>query len=310
MIWGNLIHLSYNMWADAEGRESPRRKYRRASRQLRFDEDLWRSLTQRMADAGLNVVVLDLGDGVKYQSHPEIAVEGAWTVGRLKEEAQRLGEMGLELIPKLNFSACHDEWMGPYSRMVSTPRYYEVCQNLIAEVIDILNRPRFFHLGLDEETARHQAAHSHVIIRQHELIWHDMLWLSQQVQRRGVRPWIWSDFIWNHRDDFVKRMPPSVLQSNWYYGPRFEFSPDDADPQKIYVAAYRQLEAAGYDQIPTCSNVDCQQNTPLTVQYCRQWIAPGRLQGFLQTTWRPTMEEFRQQHEQAIDQLAAAAAES
>jgi hypothetical protein len=306
-ILGNLLHLSYNMWQDADGLESPERKYRRASPKLRFDEKLWRDLTQRMADAGMNMVVLDLGDGVKYQSHPEIAVEGAWSVGRLKEESARLREMGLELIPKLNFSTCHDEWLGPYARMVSTPIYYKVCRELIAEVIDLLDKPRFFHLGLDEETARHQTRFSYVVIRQHELIWHDMLWFIEQAQSRGVRPWIWSDFIWNHPDEFVKRMPKSVLQSNWYYGPKFEFAADDPDAQKTYVAAYRQLEAAGYDQIPTCSNVNEQTNTAQTVEHCRQWIAPERLKGFLQTTWRPTMEEFREQHEQAIDQLAQAA---
>jgi hypothetical protein len=52
------------------------------------------------------------------------------------------------------------------------------------------------------------------------------------------------------------------------------------------------------------NDVNCTQKT---VETCRQWIAPERLKGFLQTTWRPTMAEFRDQHLQAIDQLARAA---
>jgi hypothetical protein len=37
-------------------------------------------------------------------------------------------------------------------------------------------------------------------------------------------------------------------------------------------------------------------------------IAPSRLKGFLQTPWHPTLEKFRQQHHEAIDQVAAAMA--
>jgi hypothetical protein len=304
LILGNLLHLSFNMWEDAQ---SPTELYRKASPKLRFDEALWAELTQRMADKGLNMVVLDLGDGVRYDSHPEIAVEGAWSPQRLRDEAARLKQMGLELIPKLNFSTCHDEWLGPYSRCVSTPVYYQVCQELIAEVSELL-RPRFFHLGLDEETPQHQRNFSYAVIRQHELIWHDMLFYFEQVRRHGVRPWIWSDFIWHHEEAFLKRMPHDVLQSNWYYGPKFEFAPDSDEPSATYTRAYRTLESAGYDQIPTCSNHSNAENTGLTVEYARKWITPAHLKGFLQTPWRPTLPQFRDHHLQAIDLLADAAA--
>lgn len=302
LILGNLLHLGFNMWEDAD---APMDLWRKASPALRFDEPLWREVTQRMADKGLNMVVLDLGEGVRYQSHPEIAAQNAWSVQRLKEEAQRLKEMGLELIPKLNFSTCHDQWLGIYSRQVSTPAYYRVCEDLIAEVIELL-KPRFFHLGWDEETAQNQRYFSYTVIRRHELLWHDLLFLFEQVERRGVRPWIWSDFIWNHKEEFLKRMPHSAMQSNWYYGSRFEFPDDPQEPAATYVQTYRTLETSGYDQIPTCSNHSNAENTALTVQYARQWIAPQRLKGFLQTTWRPTTLEYRDRHIQAVDLLAEA----
>ena len=102
------------------------------------------------------MVVIDLGDGVRYESHPEIAVENASPVEQLREELARLRERGLEPIPKLNFSASHDIWLGPYSRQVSTEPYYAVCRDLIAEAIEIFDHPRLFHLGMDEELAHHQ----------------------------------------------------------------------------------------------------------------------------------------------------------
>src|ERR1019366_4725867 len=91
---------------------------------LRFDMSVWDELVRKMADSGLNMVVLDLGDGVKYESHPEIAVRGAWSMSQLRRELAKLRQLGIEPIPKLNFSTTHDTWLGPYSRCVSTETYY------------------------------------------------------------------------------------------------------------------------------------------------------------------------------------------
>ena len=97
-----------------------------------------------MSQQGMNMVLVDLGDGVKYESHPEIAVNNAWSTARLKQELAKLREMGLEPIPKLNFAAGHDVWLGKYSRMVSTDIYYGVCKDLIEEVSALFDKPRFF----------------------------------------------------------------------------------------------------------------------------------------------------------------------
>ncbi len=293
---GNLLHLSYNMW---EEEDAPVDLVRKASSRLRFDEPLWEELTERMAEAGFTAVVLDLGDGVAYRSHPEIAVEGAWSPERLNREMHRLRKMGLELIPKLNFSAGHDTWLKVYSRMVSTPQYYKVCSDLIAEVCEIMERPRFFHIGMDEETAAHQKNYLYVVVRQHALFWHDLNWFAREVERHGVRPWIWSDAIWNHREAFLREVPKSILQSNWYYG-------EDFAPSNSRVEAYRTLDEHGYGQIPTCSNWSNDQNIALTVDWCRRTIAPERLSGFLVAPWRPTLPEFRERHLRAIELLQAA----
>ena len=300
VIWANLIHLSTNMWAD---RKSPEwggdLEYLAAQPYLRFDIEFWHELIPKMAEAGINMVVLDLGDGVKYESHPEIAVKDAWTVSTLKKELYRLRGVGIEPIPKMNFSATHDVWLGPYSRQVSTDAYYAVCRDLIAEVIALFEKPRFFHLGMDEETAAHQRLYEYVVIRQHDLWWRDFLYLVEQVEKAGSRAWIWSDYVWEHPDVFKKKMPKSVLQSNWYYGESFS--------RKLnYVKAYLDLEEHGYDQVPTGSNWSTPTNFEKTAAFARNNIAPERLKGFLQTTWKPTLPQFRERHLQAIEQVARA----
>lgn len=300
MIWANLLHLSYNMWMDREDPDLSR-PHLCAQPYLRFDEKLWRDLLRAMADAGLNAVVIDVGDGVAYESHPEIAVEGAWSADKLRSELAVAREMGIEPIPKLNFSTTHDIWLGPYSRRVSTPEYYDVCRDLIDEVVELFDNPRLFHLGMDEETAQHQVHYLYAVMRQHDLWWDDLLFLVDCVEKHGARAWIWSDYIWHHRDEFLQRMPQKVLQSNWYYGADF-------DEEIDYVRAYLDLEAHGYDQIPTGSNWSTPANFGPTVDFCSERIAPQRLIGFLQTTWRPTLEEFRAAHLEAISQVGQAIA--
>jgi len=299
-IKGVLIQLSYNMWYDAGNPLIPEKYADTVSQpRLRFDDTLWRDLVGRMAEAGFNMVVLDLGDGVRYESHPEIAAKGAWSTKKLRREIARLRQAGLEPIPKMNFSACHDHWLGKYSRMVSTDVYYRVVKDLIAEAADLFGGPRLFHLGMDEEQYHDQEHYQYVVIRQYDLWWRDFYFLVDQVERRGARAWIWSDLLWNHPDVFRKRMPKSVLQSNWYYGASFS--------RKLApVQGYLNLEELGYDQVPTPGNFVTPVNVERTVRFCARHIAPERLRGFLLASWRPTVEARRADHVALFNQARKA----
>ncbi|MBN2311180.1 MAG: twin-arginine translocation signal domain-containing protein [Candidatus Hydrogenedentes bacterium] len=302
LIWANLVHLSYNMWGDREPTpEDKRSEYWAAKPYLRFDDSLWNDILKKMAEVGMNMIVVDVGDGVQYTSHPEVSVENAWPRARVKEELAKARDLGLEPIPKLNFSACHDEWLGPYARCLSTDAYYTVCRDVIAEVIDMFDGPRLFHLGMDEETAQHQRAFQYVVIRQFDLWWHDLNIYIEACEKGGARPWVWSDYLWHHPDMFFENMPKSVLQSNWYYGAEFK-------PDIDYVKAYHLLEEHGYDQLPTGSNWSNAENFEKTAVYCRNVIPAPRLKGFLQTPWKPTLEACRERHIQAIEQVGRAIA--
>jgi hypothetical protein len=295
MIWAYLLHLSYNMWGDRSVPNAPYYQYRPY---LRCEDALWDEIVERMPGAGVNTLVIDLGDGVKYRSHPEISVENAWPVEKLKEQLRRMRSLGLEPVPKLNFSTCHDAWMGPYARRVSTPEYYDFAKDLIAEVIEIFDGPKLFHLGMDEEALVHQRHFEYVVIRQHDLWWRDLQFLFDQVTAKGVRPWIWSDNIWVRPDEFVQRMPKNALQSNWYYGKEFD--------SRIEVKAYKDLDAGGFDQVATFSNWEDPENVYNTVRFCKENLSPERLKGFLHAPWRPTLGEVRHRHMAALEEIAKA----
>ena len=314
-IWANLLHLSYNMWEDhtpplfqesLSASSDCRDAYLWAHKYhpyLTFDKEVWDGLLVKMAGAGMNMVIIDLGDGVKYDSHPEIAVKGAWSVSQLKEELKKIRKLGLEPIPKLNFSTGHKAWLGPYQRMISSEIYYGVCKDLIEEVCSIFDSPRFFHLGMDEETPGNQATHQNLVVRQGDLWWHDFYYLVNQVEKQNARSWIWSDYAWSFPELFFKKMPKTVLQSNWYYGNQFDEFTNPLNEK--YVRFYDQLEEHGFDQVPTGSNHSYNVNFEGTVSYCEKIIAPERLKGFLQTVWRPTLPPCKIRHSEAIDQVAA-----
>ncbi|MBT3346185.1 MAG: Tat pathway signal protein [Gemmatimonadetes bacterium] len=305
VLWGYLIHLSYNMWADRPVEVRPEICY---EPYLRCDDGLWIELTERMSARGVNALVIDLGDGVRWKSHPEIAVDGAWTTTRLRDELNRLRDLGIEPLPKLNFSTCHDAWMGPYARMVSTPEYYDVCSDLIEEATELFDGPRFFHLGMDEETAEHQRLFAYTVIRQYELWWEDLAFYFECCERANTRPWVWSDYVWHYPDMFYERMPPSTLQSNWYYEDNFSISERRNRQHHHRVRAYADLDAAGFDQVPTGSNHSNDVNFAATVDHCRRKLNADRLFGFLQAPWRVTLPNHRQHLLNAVDQVGEARA--
>ena len=341
-LFGMLLHLGMNMWSDKpvprpEGDYTGMELYKPSQKMLekwgpifwkaerlmgkaaflRFDEACWRSVTEKMQKAGMNFVMIDLGEGVVYPSHPELAVKGAWTPDKLKGELKRLRQMGLEPIPKLNFSATHDLWLGEYARMVSTPKYYQVVSDLIGDVCEIFGTPRYFHLGYDEEDYHHQMSDSHVVIRQGDLWWHDLLHAVGEVERRGSRAWIWSDKIWHAKDDFLKRMPRSVLQSNWYYlgdfNPKDEHNPVHGASLYPMVHAYDWLEEGGYDQVPCVSSVGDWRvpdynNPVLTLEYCREraHVASARMKGLLMAPWCLTMDFTEPYFDHALELMAPA----
>ena len=116
---------------------------------------------------------------------------------------------------------------------------------------------------------------------------------------------VWSDYAWHKPEVFFRKMPRSVLQSNWYYGKEFDQN-KLKDPTKTYVNLYNDLEKYGYDQIPTGSNHSVGTNFESTVEYCKKIIDPSRLDGFMTAPWRPTLAPCLERHQEAIKEMERA----
>ena len=206
MIWSIYAMLGQNMW----WQDHP---------ELDFEDEAWEELIRSAHEHGFNQIVLDLGEGVQYESHPELARKGAWSRARVHEEVARCRDLGIELIPKLNFSATHHMWLGEYRRMMSTSVYYKVCRELIEEVYELFEHPTYVHLGMDEEGDPQFFKELDMVhYRQGELIWHDLKFLCDCVLKCGAKPWIWADMCIYHPDEFRKRIPyTDVVLSPWIY---------------------------------------------------------------------------------------------
>ena len=303
-----LLHLGHNMWCDwfpedidrkAAMAGIPEGRTPLPDTVLRNQDALWRQVTDHAAAKGLNMIVVDLGEGLVYPSHPELAIEGSWTPGKMRAEIARLNALGLEVIPKLNFSTTHNGWLKHYRRMLSTPAYYKVCEDLIADVADIFDRPRFLHVGYDEETASHQDGSGRcllVTVRKGEFWLHDFLHIVRTVEKNGMRAWAWSDYGWDH-PEFYARCPKSVLMSNWYYDEcygGFDLASNKTWDGKRLKGFY-DLEKAGFDQVPCGTNwagwkraklkVGADDVIGKLVKLCRRDIPAARLKGFMMAPW-------------------------
>ena len=313
--WSALIHLGMNEWHDDVGYEQKwpnltdpieakaiAEEYVCADH-VRFDEAVWGRVSRKLWDSGMNQLVIDLGEAVVYPSHPEIAAKGAWSPDKLRAELRRLRGMGIEPIPKLNFSTTHDLWMGVYHRMVSTPQYYAVVRDLIRDVCEIFDWPRYFHLGLDEENSSFQSYGQKItIVREKPLWWEDLHFYVSEVERHGARAWVWSGCARAFpREVFVKNMPKSVVQSPWWY------TGDLNDQKYTPTRALVELAQLDYDVVPCSSNCYSYKDAmSAVVKFCDERFDPKHVLGYQMAPWLEMNTVLERRWNAAADDLAAA----
>ena len=256
---------------------------------ISIDRKLLREVVDYLAVCGIDLLVLDILDAMQYDSHPEISLKNAFTHEELRAELAYMRERGIEPIPKLNFSSCHDTWLKEYGWMKGTEKYYEVVKDLIDEVCEVFDRPSLFHLGMDEEDMpSHKKGMT--IIRCNDLWFHDLHFYMDCVQKNGVRPWIWGDFYWMHPEDFARNIPQSCLISNWGYMRYAE----NHDRVKMQYDSYVALAKLGYDQLPCGSEWCCHQNIAQIVHFFKKNdLINEHLVGFMTAPWTGLSEVNR-----------------
>ena len=146
-MWTFFMYLSNHMWGDDTTPDISWFMPPYYEEKNNTDVDVWDKSMKFLSECQYNTVIIDIGDGLKLESHPEIAAPDAWDKDFLKKKLDEIRALGITPIPKLNFSAGHDTWMKKYRRMVATPEYYAFCSDVIKEVCEVFDSPEYFHIG-------------------------------------------------------------------------------------------------------------------------------------------------------------------
>ena len=301
MIWAQLIQLSNGMWGRESWRHDDPKGWRASFRtQVFVDEDVWKRVMEHIAKSGVNTVLIDVGDAVVFPSHPELAVDGSWKAEKLAAEVKRIRAMGLEVVPKLNFAATHDQWLKEYGRMVGTQKYYEVCRDVIRDTCEIFDKPSLFHIGLDEELMDQIRAVKDEIgtYRRGKAWWKDVRFYAECCEKLGARPWMFADYAGDFPDEFISECPKSILQSAWYYRDLYGNEPKVKGEKNYngfwlrHIRTFDTLAKGGFEQIPCGSTWDneciCKGTNIFKglVDYCDSIIDRKMIKGYLQTIWK------------------------
>ncbi len=320
-IWSILIQLGPNMSANVY-------------HELQWDEELWDTVLEKCVWTGINTIVLDVNDGLEYGSHPELALKGAWTRNRMRREIKRCRELGITLIPKLNFSTNHHRWLGVYSRMASTPQYYRVAYDLIRELYELFEHPKYFHLGMDEESAQYTEGREHCSFRQGELFWHDLRYLVDCVADLGAKPWIWSSPLFDHPEEFKAHFDPDEMIISPYHYNAFRpehFTPIESrseylvyysegkykdmgikyveeDPYLVqFIERAIPLMKEGYVYVPCASVFNrCKYNHDDLIEYFRDNAPDDQILGYMTAPWKKVIPEFRDFFMESFDAFKTA----
>ena len=313
-MWALMVYLSENEWS------TPFNDQLKKTNELTFDEDFWEYIKKGAQEAGFNTILLDVGDGVQYASHPEISLKGAWSKKRVREEIECLRKMGIRIIPKLNFATPHSFWLGEYRRMTSTSIYYKVCNDLIKEVYEMFDHPEYIHLGMDEEGYDFSKGHGYVVYRQGELYWKDLRFLIDSVRETGAMPWIWHSPLFDHTEEYKAHIDPDeVLISPYFYHALKEGCYTRTDSRQEYIDFYRKeggplyhlhldyveddpfsvnfrakalpLIKDGYKYVPCSSTChQCDRNTRDLYEYFKEGAPDDQIVGYLAAPWGRTTE--------------------
>lgn len=231
--------VGYNMWYD---KYCPLKlgEYDQKERDfLLFDEDVLDRITSYIADLGYNAVVLELAESIKYACAPEIGVKGSLLPEKMSETVQKIKNKGLEVIPKLDFSAAHDVWLGDYSYMLSSSDYNELTVKLIDEVCEIFHHPKYFHLGLGDEYNEYQQYYGMIITRGAKSFKRDVDVMLDACRKNSAQPIVSAEFFTREPEVFRWVFGKDVIVDAYYSGvycTKSDFFGRDkrSDSQKLY----------------------------------------------------------------------------
>ena len=202
--------------------------------------------------------------------------------------------------------------------MTGTARYRQVVADLIRDVCEVFDHPRYLHIGYDEESYASVSHRQLAVLRQGEAWWKDFDACVKAVMSNGARPVMWSDKICHGREEFIRRAPREVVMMTWYYGSDFSARNTEWDAaferktdwsiQRNLAASIPALAEAGFDLMPCTSNWSEDGAADAMLEYCARNIDPKRILGYLTASWTMSVAADRARFEDGLRLFAEARA--
>ncbi len=187
-------------------------------------ETYMRFLRRAVVRGRYNTLVLDLSQGYRWASHPELARHNAWTRADLERVLEAARSLGLEVLPGIS-APSHAEWItrkypdlmeDGASTLLCTrrPETRELLGSLMSELIDVFDQPRYLHIGHDELWWRTHRKHETERCPRcagsprWQLVLDDLRWHHEWLAQRGVKPMMWSDMLvkgWHGKNGSIYR---------------------------------------------------------------------------------------------------------
>ena len=289
-------------------------------REGRNDPEVLGEMIERMAATGLNLLVLEVEKGLRYESRPEVSAEGAMdrkTLRGLINRAKSLGIRCVPILPSLSHSdylyAAHPEIQE--SHMAVCPRH-PLTRALIADLRDELLdlfEPKWFHIGHDELLTSFRVDQRQSVLQCErcrnddaaEWFLEDILHWRDRLRDQGVVTMMWADMLMapsdfrhaSHRHcgvhggppDHVSRAlesaPRDIILCDWHYDPCREYP------------TIRYLQDKGFDVLGCPMN---RESSYLFTRYAERTRSPRWL-GMLGTFWQAVSPDNRERIIQLID---------
>lgn len=195
-------------------------------------------LQRMVVDQKINVVGLEINQGMKFDRHPEISGPAAWSKDEVRRVVDFLRGQGVEVFPLVN-SLGHANWLvipipelredGDSQTLCTRhPRVRLVLEDVYSELIEVF-QPTMFHFGLDE--IRWQTLNVEPEKRcprcagldKRDLFVEHVNWLNGFARSRNLRMLMWADMIIREHNggppfnlaDTVNRLPKTITMCDW-----------------------------------------------------------------------------------------------
>jgi len=171
-------------------------------------------------DSGFNTIVVQIANGIKLDSRPELARRGAWEKDELAAFMSSASACDIEVVPEFKFLTHQEKFLQHhypelmYNAVTYDPRkdgVYDVVFDALDELVELM-QPNAISIGHDEVVGWNAAhAKKNLASGEHmlpaDLYLRDVLTLHEYLQKQEIETWMWGDML------FAPAEAPQMLAS-------------------------------------------------------------------------------------------------